>query len=197
MQRIFEVLLQYDWHVHGVLRPASQNNWCPFQAADFFRDGHRQPRISRVLLTQTTLFSEVRAPEMWQLGKTGFWTMSMGLLQEPYCASPMVLKRIHVSDSLTYQKRIIKKKKETNNENPPKNQPKKNPKQTKKGKGLGFFTLERKSQGLQIKLHKITVVLHEMCAELINQVKKINGQEYAVKLQENFHFKLKQQVANF
>lgn len=83
--------------------------------------------------------------------------MPMGLLQEPYCASPMVLKRIHVPGPqhlLSIGKEYLKKK-----------------------KGLAFFTLEKKSWGLQIKLYEITVVLLEMCAEFINQVQKNKGQE--------------------
>lgn len=114
MQSVVEVLLQYDQHVHGVLRPASQNdNWCLSKlltSSGMCTDNQEPARSSS---QRTTLFSKVRGPEMGQLGKTGVWMMPMSLLQEPCCASPVVLKSItcfRFTAHLKYQKRIIEKK---------------------------------------------------------------------------------------
>lgn len=72
----------------------------PLQATEFFRDVHRQPRTSRILLVREPLcFLKWRNLKWGSWGKTGFWIMPVGLLQEPHCARPMVLKGIHVSDS--------------------------------------------------------------------------------------------------
>lgn len=70
MQGVIEVLSQCDQYVHGALEPASQNDNCASPSyrvlqgcAQTTKDQQDPPG------QRTSLFSEVKKPQMGQLGK--------------------------------------------------------------------------------------------------------------------------------